>query len=70
MLRSGLSPRLNAIGSLVFLVSVAVVLILELLCLPEAPRMTAPVTLTGLNHWFGTFHALNDIELTSRRANT
>jgi len=31
MLRSGLSPRLNAIGSLVFLVSVTVVLILELL---------------------------------------
>ncbi len=30
MLRSGLSPRLNAIGSLVFLVSVTVVLILEL----------------------------------------
>ncbi|MEL7116874.1 MAG: ABC transporter permease [Pseudomonadota bacterium] len=30
MLRSGLSPRLNAIGSLVFLVSVAVVLVLEL----------------------------------------
>jgi spermidine/putrescine transport system permease protein len=31
MLRSGLSPRLNAIGSLVFLISIAVVLILELL---------------------------------------
>ncbi|MEE4188716.1 MAG: ABC transporter permease [Roseobacter sp.] len=30
MLRSGLSPRLNAIGSLVFLVSITVVLILEL----------------------------------------
>jgi spermidine/putrescine transport system permease protein len=33
MLRSGLSPRLNAIGSLVFLISVAVVLLLELLVL-------------------------------------
>ena len=31
MLRSGLSPRLNAIGSLVFLVSVAAVLLAELL---------------------------------------
>lgn len=31
MLSSGLSPRLNAVGSLVFLVSVAVVLLLELL---------------------------------------
>mgnify|MGYP005845269311 CR=1 FL=1 len=31
LLRSGLSPRLNAVGSLVFLVSVAVVLTLELL---------------------------------------
>jgi spermidine/putrescine transport system permease protein len=31
MLRSGLSPRLNAVGSIVFLVSVAAVLILELL---------------------------------------
>jgi spermidine/putrescine transport system permease protein len=30
MLRSGLSPRLNAIGSFVFLISVAAVLILEL----------------------------------------
>ncbi|ROT99453.1 ABC transporter permease [Histidinibacterium lentulum] len=30
MLRSGLSPRLNAIGSLVFLVSVSAVLLLEL----------------------------------------
>lgn len=30
MLRSGLSPRLNAVGSLVFLVSVGVVLLLEL----------------------------------------
>jgi|TARA_B110000908_G_C10119557_1_gene386966 spermidine/putrescine transport system permease protein len=30
MLRSGLSPRLNAIGSLVFLVSIAILLILEL----------------------------------------
>jgi spermidine/putrescine transport system permease protein len=30
LLRSGLSPRLNAIGSLVFLVSVAAVLIVEL----------------------------------------
>jgi len=29
MLRSGLSPRLNAIGSVVFLISVAAVLILE-----------------------------------------
>lgn len=29
MLRSGLSPRLNAIGSVVFLISVAVVLVLE-----------------------------------------
>lgn len=26
--------------------------------------MTAPVTLTGLNHWFGTFQALKDIDLT------
>jgi spermidine/putrescine transport system permease protein len=33
LLRSGLSPRLNAIGSLVFLVSVAVVLTVELLVL-------------------------------------
>ncbi|HSG53934.1 MAG TPA: ABC transporter permease [Paracoccaceae bacterium] len=31
MLRSGLSPRLNAIGSLVFLVSVTAVLVLEVL---------------------------------------
>jgi spermidine/putrescine transport system permease protein len=31
MLRSGLSPRLNAVGSLVFLVSIAVVLAAELL---------------------------------------
>jgi len=31
MLRSGLSPRLNAIGSLVFLVSVSAVLLLELI---------------------------------------
>jgi spermidine/putrescine transport system permease protein len=29
MLRSGLSPRLNAIGSVVFLISIAAVLILE-----------------------------------------
>jgi spermidine/putrescine transport system permease protein len=33
MLRSGLSPRLNAVGSLVFLVSMAVVLAAELLLL-------------------------------------
>ncbi len=33
LLRSGLSPRLNAIGSLVFLVSVAAVLVAELLIL-------------------------------------
>jgi len=33
MLRSGLSPRLNAIGSLVFLVSVTAVLVIELLIL-------------------------------------
>lgn len=33
MLRSGLSPRLNAIGSLVFLVSVTAVLLLELIVL-------------------------------------
>ncbi len=38
MLRSGLSPRLNAIGSLVFLVSVAVVLVLEL-TLFRKPRL-------------------------------
>ena len=25
--------------------------------------MTAPVKLTGLNHWFGPFHALKDIDL-------
>ncbi|WP_102108329.1 ABC transporter ATP-binding protein [Oceaniglobus roseus] len=25
--------------------------------------MTAPVTLSGLNHWFGSFHALKDIDL-------
>lgn len=31
LLRSGLSPRLNAIGSLVFLISIATVLVLELL---------------------------------------
>ena len=33
MLRSGLSPRLNAVGSLVFLVSIGVVVLLELLVL-------------------------------------
>lgn len=33
MLRSGLSPRLNAIGSVVFLASVAAVLLIELLAL-------------------------------------
>lgn len=33
MLRSGLSPRLNAVGSLVFLVSIGVVVLLELLIL-------------------------------------
>jgi spermidine/putrescine transport system permease protein len=33
LLRSGLSPRLNAVGSLVFLVSVAAVLLAELLLL-------------------------------------
>lgn len=33
LLRSGLSPRLNAVGSLVFLVSVAAVLVAELLIL-------------------------------------
>ena len=33
LLRSGLSPRLNAIGSLVFLISVAAVLVAELLIL-------------------------------------
>lgn len=33
MLRSGLSPRLNAVGSLVFLVSVGVVILLEILVL-------------------------------------
>lgn len=38
MLRSGLSPRLNAIGSLVFLVSIAVVLILELLVFRKRPQ--------------------------------
>jgi spermidine/putrescine transport system ATP-binding protein len=26
--------------------------------------MTAPVTLTAVNHWFGTFQALKDVELT------
>ena len=25
--------------------------------------MTAPVTLSALNHWFGDFHALKDVEL-------
>ena len=37
LLRSGLSPRLNAIGSLVFLVSVAVVLLLEILVFRKRP---------------------------------
>ena len=37
MLRSGLSPRLNAIGSLVFLASVAAVLVLELLVFRKRP---------------------------------
>lgn len=36
MLRSGLSPRLNAVGSVVFLVSVAVVVALELLVFRRA----------------------------------
>jgi spermidine/putrescine transport system permease protein len=38
LLRSGLSPRLNAVGSVVFLVSVAVVLLLELLVFRRARR--------------------------------
>ena len=38
MLRSGLSPRLNAIGSLVFLVSVTVVVILETLVFRKPRR--------------------------------
>ena len=38
LLRSGLSPRLNAIGSLVFLVSVVAVLILELLIFRRSRR--------------------------------
>jgi spermidine/putrescine transport system permease protein len=38
MLRSGLSPRLNAVGSLVFLVSVAAVLVAELAVLGRRRR--------------------------------
>ncbi|MEM9899820.1 MAG: ABC transporter permease [Pseudomonadota bacterium] len=38
MLRSGLSPRLNAIGSVVFLVSVALVILLELTVLRRRRR--------------------------------
>ncbi|NAZ37012.1 ABC transporter permease [Rubellimicrobium sp. CFH 75288] len=38
LLRSGLSPRLNAAGSLVFLVSVAVVVLLEILVLARRRR--------------------------------
>ncbi|SMX35865.1 ABC transporter permease [Maliponia aquimaris] len=37
LLRSGLSPRLNAIGSLVFLVSVSAVILLELLVFRKRP---------------------------------
>lgn len=37
LLRSGLSPRLNAIGSFVFLVSVAAVLLLELIVFRKRP---------------------------------
>jgi spermidine/putrescine transport system permease protein len=38
LLRSGLNPRTNAIGSLVFLVSVALVLLLEILVFRKARR--------------------------------
>ncbi len=63
MLRSGLSPRLNAIGSLVFLVSVAAVTRARVHGPAQAPRVTAPVRVEGVDHWFGTFHALRDIGL-------
>ena len=38
LLRSGLNPRTNAIGSIVFLVSVALVLLLELVVFRRARR--------------------------------
>ncbi len=38
MLRSGLNPKTNAVGSLVFLVSVAVLVVLELTLLRKSPR--------------------------------
>ena len=42
MLRSGLSPRLNAVGSLVFLVSITVVILAELLGLGRRKRCRHP----------------------------
>ncbi len=38
LLRSGLNPRTNAIGSIVFLVSISLALLIELLVLRKAPR--------------------------------
>lgn len=42
LLRSGLNPKTNAVGSVVFLVSVALVLVLEFLVFRPAARRRAP----------------------------
>ena len=58
MLKSGLSPATNAVGSLVFLVSVTLVILLELTVFRKA-HMTAAVSIQTVSQRYGAATALD-----------
>ena len=65
LLRSGLNPKTNAIGSMVFAVSIVLAVALRARVRPPEARMTAPlVEIRGVSQRFGQTMAVSDVSLT------
>ena len=65
LLRSGLNPKTNAVGSLVFAVSIVLVMLFELLLFRGRSGMSGPlVDIRNVSHRFGSQAALSEYRLT------
>ena len=63
LLRAGLNPKTNAVGSLVFGVSIILAIIFELVTFRKRAAMTALVSVQSITHNFGTARVLDDVSL-------
>ena len=67
LLRSGLNPKTNAVGSLVFGVSIVCALVIELVIVRRRPSVSRPlVEVRNVSHRFGAHAVLEGVSLADR----